>query len=1121
MNYQRQGIGGTLHHRNPKLCTAGTKDGLGLVSKPHGVARGNWRGIFVMAVAAAAFFGGHALGQSTAQPPPGVPSTTTPRQSIDQTGPASQHIQNPAAGSAPAGSKAQNYSEAPRHRAASVNAAPGAASPGLRAWANLTVAAIRFRGVEASDLDPLPGQLELQPGMKLDAEKVRDSLRRLYSTGLYQTIEVAGTRSGDTVTIIFSGKPRFFIGRVLVNGVKSDRLTSQFINASKLNPGTVYSEAKAEQGVDLIQQSLQENGYYQATVSKSTKVDAPNSQVDVIYEIVQGKQARVGDVKVEGDSGMTVKAFRKKGKLKANSKVNRDTVSRALSRLRKQYQKKQRLEANVNLQSKQYQPPVNHLDYNFGANQGPIVTVEVDGAKMSKGTIKRLIPVYEEGAVDDDLLNEGNRNLRDYYQRQGYFDVKISHDRKVQTPQRSEIDYHVQRGVKHRVTSVTVSGNKYFSTDIIADRLSVHKADIFQRNGLYSQQLVTSDINSITALYQGSGFSNVKITPVVKDTDEAPGGADLKLALLTVDYAIDEGQQQRVGTYAIHGATQVPVATLTPLLNTQVGQPYSSANVSGDRDTILGYYLSHGFDHAEVNVTQQTDSKNAALVNINVNIAEGDQIFVKNVLISGLHYTRPKTVDGLISVHPGDPLDQTALLNTQRRLYDLALFNEVNTAVQNPNGDELKKNVLLQFTEAKRWDINYGFGFEAQTGTPQTNCLNPTTLIQRGINPSTYNCGGKFGVSPAVLFDVTRTNLRGTNQSITIRTAYGTLEQRATATFLNPHVLGLPKFDLSLTGGYISAQDVTTYAASRLEGSFRLTERPNRFNTLIYEFTYRRVKVDQNSIQISPNLIPLYSQPVRVGGPGITWVRDTRDNPLDAHRGTYNTVQDFFAYSAFGSQANFNRIDMTNSSYYAVGKKKWVIARSTRYGQERGFGSGSYLFIPLPEKLYAGGAQSIRGFPINQAGPRDQTTGYPIGGAGVFVNTTELRLPYPTLPYVGNSLGFVLFHDMGNVFNTSSDIWPSFLRVTQPNVQTCKNLTVTPPTTGTESSGNCSFNYFVHDIGLGLRYHTPIGPIRVDFSYTLNPSVYPVFFDYSNSHPVPYVANSGQFNFFFSIGQSF
>ncbi|HEU5457504.1 MAG TPA: BamA/TamA family outer membrane protein, partial [Terracidiphilus sp.] len=212
----------------------------------------------------------------------------------------------------------------------------------------------------------------------------------------------------------------------------------------------------------------------------------------------------------------------------------------------------------------------------------------------------------------------------------------------------------------------------------------------------------------------------------------------------------------------------------------------------------------------------------------------------------------------------------------------------------------------------------------------------------------------------------------------------------------------------------------------------------------------------------------------------------------------------------------------------------------TRYAQERAFGSGSDELIPLPERIFSGGATSHRGFPINAAGPRDPQTGFPIGGAGALINSTELRLPPPTLPWLGNSLSFVLFEDMGNVFRNAGDIWSSILRVHQPNRSACEVLTppvtitsggktivTVPPPTGPSTStgveGQCSFNYFSHAVGLGLRYHTPVGPIRLDFSYNLNPPIYPIDIDYSLK---PYYSNqhvgeAQHFNFFFSLGQSF
>jgi outer membrane protein assembly factor BamA len=177
--------------------------------------------------------------------------------------------------------------------------------------------------------------------------------------------------------------------------------------------------------------------------------------------------------------------------------------------------------------------------------------------------------------------------------------------------------------------------------------------------------------------------------------------------------------------------------------------------------------------------------------------------------------------------------------------------------------------------------------------------------------------------------------------------------------------------------------------------------------------------------------------------------------------------------------------------------------------------------IPLPERMYAGGATSHRGFGINDAGPRDLTTGYPVGGSGVVVNSFELRMPPPTLPLVGNSVSFVLFHDMGNVFRYPSDMFTSIKNFRQPDEHTCEIVPPkgTPPEELIDGTGTCNFNYYSHAVGLGLRYKTPVGPIRVDFSWNLNPPVYPVFYDYTVNSP--YVGRAAHFNFFFSIGQAF
>jgi outer membrane protein assembly factor BamA len=603
-----------------------------------------------------------------------------------------------------------------------------------------------------------------------------------------------------------------------------------------------------------------------------------------------------------------------------------------------------------------------------------------------------------------------------------------------------------------------------------------------------------------------------------------------------------------VGTLTFDGNGHIATAALIALLNTAPGQMLSPRSLAGDHDAIVTEYYTRGFDQAAVTIAQQPESSDPGKVDVVFHIDEGEQIFVRNVYLTGLEFTRPQTVARAITLHAGDPLNQTALTDTQRNLYEFALFNEVNAAVVNPDGGAPQKTVLLQAVEARRWTLTYGFGFEAQTGQPQNNCAGATAGGVR-CNPN-----GKTGVSPRVLADLTRNGLFGREQSISLRGTYGLLEQSIGIQYQVPHLEGNPNFGFTFSGGYANSLDVSTYVASRLEGAFRGTENFNRpgswlsrANTFIYEIDFRRVKVSASSLQVFPGEISLLSTATRVGGPAFTWIRDTRDVPMDARRGTYTSFQEFLSDRIFGAEAEFNRIDTSNSSYYSFDKGRFVVARNTRYGQLRAFGSGSNGIIPLPERFYAGGAVSLRGFSQNAAGPRDPETGFQIGGAGSLTNSTELRFPPPTLPLLGNTISFVIFHDMGNVFTNAGDAWASFLRVRQPNSDACRNAVVTNvsgypagydptntgPITSTGQQGPCSFNDFSHALGLGLRYHTPVGPIRFDVSYNLNPPIYPVNINYSIPTPAinpsgvpgfasdPYLGQAPHINFFFSLGQAF
>jgi outer membrane protein assembly factor BamA len=357
--------------------------------------------------------------------------------------------------------------------------------------------------------------------------------------------------------------------------------------------------------------------------------------------------------------------------------------------------------------------------------------------------------------------------------------------------------------------------------------------------------------------------------------------------------------------------------------------------------------------------------------------------------------------------------------------------------------------------------------------------------------------------------DLTRNNLWGLAHSISLRTRASTLDKRALLNYSWPHYFGHDNFNVSFTGLYEDSRDVRTFSYKREEGSAQLSQKASKATTLFYRYSYRRVSIDQSTLKITPFLIPLLSQPVRLGMLSGNLIQDRRDDPIEPHKGIYNTVDIGLAAHFLGSQRNFLRFLARNATYHPIGRRL-VVARSTQFGDIYAFtNSGDALdAIPLPERFFGGGGASHRGFPENQAGPRDPVTGFPLGGTAQFFNQTEFRFPA-----FGENIGGVLFHDAGNIYSSLGHM--SF-RLRQHDVQ--------------------DFDYLVQAVGVGVRYKTPIGPVRVDLAYSINP---PRFFgfkgtqqDLLNAGVNPCASAPGvpsrcveqsvsHFQFFFSIGQTF
>jgi outer membrane protein assembly complex protein YaeT len=937
-------------------------------------------------------------------------------------------------------------------------------------------------GPAPQQLIPLLAQRENEPFSRV---KLRRSLQNLYATGRYADLQVEAQRTPDAeVSLVFVAKENYFIGPVRFARIpKSPPTRNQLLDATKLQLGELLTQQKLDRAFVNLKNVLADNGYHLAVVTSQSQFHADTQQVDITFNIEPGPIAHVGEVKVTSDAGYPPEEIREIAKLHPGDRVVASHVNRALERLRKKYQNSDRLEAQVAITDQVYHSPSNTLDYVISIQRGPIVDVYVEGAKLPKGIVKKYVPVYEENAVDEDLLNEGSRNLRDYFQTKGYFDVSVTFTQQtIAGSGRQNIIYQVNRGKQHKLVAVVIEGNHYFRTDDLADRMLTQPSNLLLRHGRYSQSLLARDVQSIQDLYTANGFQKVNARGETQDDYQGINGN------MRVVVRIDEGPQTRVAHLNIAGNNKVPASEIMQHIDSRDGQPYSDFNIASDRDAIINYYFNRGFPHVQLEATSRQVSSDPPRVDLTYTISEGDQVFVDQVLVSGLHFTRPFVVKREFRVHPGDPISQNGMLDTQRHLYDLGIFNAVDVAVQNPDGQARQKDVLVNVEEARRYTFTYGFGFEAQTGSAPAGSAAPQ---------------GKFGISPRVSFDVARINFRGRDHTLLFKSTVGNLQQRALFSYEAPRLFNKENWKLTFAAFYDTTRDVLTFTGHRLEGSVQAEQTYSPATLLLYRFSYRDVRVDASTLAIDPNLVPLFSRPVRVGMPSFTLIRDKRDDPLDAHKGNYTTFDTGVSSGIFGSEASFGRMLVNNSTYHEFRRSKWVFARATQIGVQEPF--GGQTIIPLPERFFGGGGNSLRGFAINQAGPRDLQTGFPLGGDGLFVNQIELRFPPLSLPLVNDNLSTVLFHDVGNVFAAAGDVFPSLFRVSQRNRQQCQTGTGTAP---------CDFNYASHDVGGGLRYRTPIGPVRVDFGYNLNPPTFPI-------RRVATFETLKHFNFFFSIGQTF
>jgi outer membrane protein assembly factor BamA len=746
------------------------------------------------------------------------------------------------------------------------------------------------------------------------------------------------------------------------------------------------------------------------------------------------------------------------GLLKRGKPYTRERIKVATNLIHRALTQQRRLESHVQEDPPQYHAETNYVDISFTVDVGPVVMVRTTGARLSSWPFmsgrrqKKLIPIYSEGSLDPDLVQEGERNLVDYFEKKGYFDaqVKTTFERK---PEQILVLYEISRGKKHKVDRIVLRGNHEIPEKDLLAQIVVKKSHVWSHGSL-SQKLLKQSEKNLEALYHDRGYEDVKIHSQAIDHEPK----------VDVVFTIEEGAQTIVNNAEVTGNEHIPYNQLALPVGIQLhpGAPFSPRLLADDRNRISATYLNRGYLNVEVKIRVNRDSTDPHRVDLVYTINEHQLVRAGDVVYLGQKRTQPALIAKTAKIPSEAPMERGKMLAGESRLYDLNIFDWASVGPRRPITDQTEEAALVKVHEAKRNEITYGFGFEVShrggnipSGSVPVPGLPPVQLGGQKVAPSQSTFA-----SPRGSIEFNRRNIRGLAETASASILFSRLDQKAVAAYTQPHFFGsqwssLTSFSVERT------TENPLFAAGLGDATFQvervISRRKNTRLQLRYDFNRTYL-----SHLLVPELVLPQDRNIHLSTFAGTLIRDTRDKPLDAHHGIFSNLTLGITPMSLGSSASFGRLTGQYAFYKPV--HSIIFANSFRLGMVKAF-SGS--FVPTSERYFSGGGTSLRGFPLDQAGPQrlvpfcnvlSGQTGctnvtVPVGGRLLFILNSELRFPLGIM----KALGGVVFYDGGNVYNAIN--LPNFV------------------------------NNYTNTVGLGLRYATPIGPVRFDIGHNLNPVI--------------------------------
>ncbi|MFZ5774729.1 MAG: outer membrane protein assembly factor BamA [Thermodesulfobacteriota bacterium] len=635
-------------------------------------------------------------------------------------------------------------------------------------------------------------------------------------------------------------------------------------------------------------------------------------------------------------------------------------------------------------------------------------------SEIEEQEIKEVVSVSPNTIINTKEVQNSVENIRKLYKDKGFYQTTVNAKLSYSESDKVNVTFAISEGVKAYIRGIRFTGNTAFTEKELRKEMTTSEKGLFSwftESGKLKRDLLEQDRSRIGALYNNHGYIEVKIgEPEVTNEGDS----------LFITFDIVEGDRYKVGNVDISGDLLEEKQDLMAIVELGKEEYFSRKTLREDMMRLTDRYAEKGYAFAEVDPRIQKNDADKRM-DVTLNITKGNLIHINRITIKGNTRTRDKVIRREMQVKEGDILDASAVRKSSEKLQRLDFFEEVNITPE-PTTEENVMDVVVDVKEKATGTFSVGAGYSSVDD-----------LIFMG--------------------EISEHNFLGKGQRVALQANVSGRSNRYNFSFTEPRLN-----DTKLLFGY----DIYNWAREYDDFTKDSTGAAVRFAYPIWNkwnlgWGYGLDDTQLSDVKEYASQIIKDSMDIETTSfvkVGVT--KDMRDKLNDPSKGWLTTYTIKHAGGPLGGDSSFTKFEATSGWYYPL---PWSSTFHVK-------GAIGYVMenedrkLPVFERFFLGGLNTMRGFDSGKISPQDPITNERIGGEKMWYGNVEWI--FPLVKEAG--LKGVLFFDVGNVYKGIDYI-----------------------TANSDESDTWDFGDLRYSTGLGVRWMSPMGPLRLEWGYNLDP----------------------------------